>query len=160
MACENGHQNSYAAQEVTYTCMTHTSALFLRSLWSECTRVGSIWLRTRYYLIQFHLIGRRSPGSRGTWWLFRRLLGSWENVRPFILRLPFFFLKWRLARAHSFHSLCQDQSTVAQRAESTLAGCSLTSCVWTHFRIGSHTMPGQRHSQPSPTSLGRMCMHV
>ena len=41
----------------------------------------------------------------------------------------FFFLKWRLARAHLFHSLGQDQSTVAQRAETTVAECSLTSCV-------------------------------
>ena len=57
----------------------------------------------------------------------------WENVRPLISRLRFFsflfFSKWRLARAHKFHSLCQDQSTVAQRAETTVAECSLTSCV-------------------------------
>ena len=38
----------------------------------------------------------------------------------------FFFIKWRLARAHSFHSLGQDQSTVAQEAEMTVAKCSLT----------------------------------
>ena len=28
------------------------------------------------------------------------------------------------------------------------------------FRIGSHTMPGQRHSQPTPTSLGQGSMRV
>ena len=39
----------------------------------------------------------------------------------------FFFLKWRLAHAHQFHSLGQDQSTVAQRAETTVTECSLTS---------------------------------
>ena len=33
----------------------------------------------------------------------------------------FFFLKWRLACTHSFHSLCQDQSTVGQQAEMTVA---------------------------------------
>ena len=33
----------------------------------------------------------------------------------------FFFFKWRLGRAHKFHSLCQDQSTVAQRVETTVA---------------------------------------
>ena len=41
----------------------------------------------------------------------------------------FFFPKWRLARAHLFHSLGQDQSTLAQRAETTVAECSLTCCV-------------------------------
>ena len=39
----------------------------------------------------------------------------------------FFFFKWRLARALFFHSLGQDQSTVAPRAESTVTECSLTS---------------------------------
>ena len=28
------------------------------------------------------------------------------------------------------------------------------------FLIGSHTMPGQRHSQPTPTSSGQRCMGV
>ena len=54
----------------------------------------------------------------------------WENLRPFIPRLRFFFfffLKWRLIRAHLFHSFCQDKSKVAQRAETTVAECSLTS---------------------------------
>ena len=37
--------------------------------------------------------------------------------------------KWKLARAHKFHSVGQDQSTMAQRAETTVAECSLTSCV-------------------------------
>ena len=59
----------------------------------------------------------------------------------FMLLLPFFFLKiiwenkfeWaelirvRLARAHWFHTLGQDQSTVAKRAETTVDECSLTS---------------------------------
>ena len=41
----------------------------------------------------------------------------------------FFFLKWRLVRAYEFHSLYQDQSTVARRAEMTAAEYSLTSYV-------------------------------
>ena len=45
----------------------------------------------------------------------------------------FFNLKWRLARANSFHSLGQDQSTVAQRSETTVAECSLTSGVRARF---------------------------
>ena len=52
------------------------------------------------------------------------------------------------------------QSTVAQGAETTVAECSLTSCVLARFRIGSHTMPGRKHSQPTPTSLGYGCMHL
>ena len=42
---------------------------------------------------------------------------------------------------------------MTQRAETTVAELSLTSCVWARFRIGSHPMPAQRHSQPTPTSL-------
>ena len=49
---------------------------------------------------------------------------------PFDPRLRyFFFLKWRLVRAYEFHSLYQDQSTVARRAEMTAAEYSLTSYV-------------------------------
>ena len=57
------------------------------------------------------------------------------ECRPFILQLHFLFfilfflLKSRLARAHQFNSLCQDQSTVAQQAAMTVAECSLTSCM-------------------------------
>ena len=54
----------------------------------------------------------------------------------------FFVFRWRLARAHLFHSLGQDQSSVAQRAETIVVECSRTSCVWARFRIGSHTMLG------------------
>ena len=70
-----------------------------------------------------------------------------------------FFFKRRLACAHYFHSLGQDQSTVAQRAEMTdrVFPDELRVSL---FLIGSHTMPGQRHSHPTPTSLGKRCMHV
>ena len=54
----------------------------------------------------------------------------------------------------------QDQSTVAQRAEMTVTECSLTSCVLARFLIDSHTLPGQRHSQPTPTSMGQGCICV
>ena len=40
-----------------------------------------------------------------------------------------FFLKSRSVRAHQFHVLGQDQSTVAEQAEMTVAKCSLTSCM-------------------------------
>ena len=54
------------------------------------------------------------------WWGFARLRGFWESVRPFIQRLRF-FLKWRLASAQELYSFGQDQSTMAQRAETTVA---------------------------------------
>ena len=68
------------------------------------------------------------------WWLFPHLRGFFENVQPFIPRLCFF--KWRLAEWLS-------------ELIRPVAECSLTSCVWARFRIGSHTMPGQWYSQPS-----------
>ena len=67
---------------------------------------------------------------------FYSLLLLWGNVRHFIPRLRFFFFKWNLTGAHLFHSLGQDQSPVAQRAETTVTECSLTSCVWTRFLTG------------------------
>ena len=67
------------------------------------------------------------------------------------LSFSFLFLKRRLAPAHICYSLCKDQSTVAQRAKTTVAECSLASCVLARFRIGSHTMPGQRHNQSTRT---------
>ena len=72
----------------------------------------------------------------------------------------FFFLKRGLARVHQFDSLGKDQSTVAQRAETTVAECFLTSCVRARFLIGSYIIPGQRHCQPTPTSLSEECMCV
>ena len=68
--------------------------------------------------------------------------------------------KWRLAQANWFHSLGQDQSTVVQQAERTITMRSLTSCMWAHFLIDSHTLPGQRHNQPTPTSMGKGCITV
>ena len=41
----------------------------------------------------------------------------------------FFFLKWKSVRTPQFHFLGEDQSTVAQRAETTVTECSLTRCV-------------------------------
>ena len=88
--------------------------------------------------------------------LFFRLQGFWENVRPFISRLRFFclFFKWRLVRAHLFHSLGKDQSTLAQRTEPTVAECTLRSCVRARFLIRSRNIPGQHHNQPHSDSVG------
>ena len=55
-----------------------------------------------------------------------KISGKCSTVHP---PPALFFLKWRLARVHWFHSLGQDQSTVAQRVETTVAECALTSYV-------------------------------
>ena len=81
--------------------------------------------------------------------LLTRILG--ESLTIHSSPALFFFLKWRLARTHEFHFLGQDQSTIAQWPEMTVAECFLSSCMWAHFLIGSHTVPGQQHSQPTLT---------
>ena len=66
-----------------------------------------------------------------------RILGECSIIRsPSALFSSsfFFFLKWRLALVHYFHSLCQDQSTVAQRDEMTVAKCTPPSCVSSFLR--------------------------
>ena len=79
-------------------------------------------------------LGPYMPGS-WWWWLFPRLRGFWENVRPFISRLCFVFVFVFVfemeirSRALIPLFLCQDESTVAQRAETAVAECSLTSSV-------------------------------
>ena len=64
----------------------------------------------------------------------------------------FFFLVEIRSRT-LIYSLGQDQSTVAQRAETTVAECSLTKCAWARFLIGSHTMPAQQ-----PTARSCVCV--
>ena len=130
----------------------------------EMVRKGSCQLWPTFLLKQ----GRCTALlARNWWWLFPPLRGFWETVRPFISRLRFVFVFVFVfeveirSRALIPLFLCQDESTVAQRAETTVAKCFLTSCVWARFRIGSHTMPRQRHSRRStPTSLGQRCIRV
>ena len=45
----------------------------------------------------------------------------------------FFFLKWDQLPHMIFFFLGKDQSTVAHRAETSVAECFLTSCVWARF---------------------------
>ena len=81
-----------------------------------------------------------------TWHPWGRLFlcsgGFGENVWQFIpsLALLLFFFKVEIGSYTliEFHSLCQDQSTVAQHAETSMAECSLTSCVLAHFWLDSH----------------------
>ena len=66
-----------------------------------------------------------------------RIWGKCSTIHSSPQLFFFLFLKWRLACAHQFHSLHQDQSTVAQGAET-----------------------GQWYSQPTLTSLGQGCMCI
>ena len=85
------------------------------------------------------------------WWLFphmRGFLEKWLIIHSppalllllllFFLFFSFFWSVERLVHSNSTIFLCQDQSTVAQHAEMTVAECYLTSLMWACFRIGSH----------------------
>ena len=69
------------------------------------------------------------------WWLFpclARMQEFRENVRSFnpCLHFFFFFFEVEISSCPLIPlSLCQDQSTMAQQAEMTVAKCSLTSCM-------------------------------
>ena len=63
---------------------------------------------------------------------FSPVQGFLENVQLFIPCLHFFssfFLSGDKLAHTNFTLLCQDQSIVVPRAETTVAECSLTSCV-------------------------------
>ena len=76
----------------------------------------------------------------------------------------FFFLFFKVGiRSRTLIPLFRPESVHSSsviEAETIVAEYSLTSCVRARFPIGSHTMPAQRHSQPTPTSSGRGCMRV
>ena len=58
-----------------------------------------------------------------------------------------------------FFCFCQDQSTVAQRAEMTTTECPLRDVCKLVSLMGSHTMLRQ-HSRLTPNTLGQECMRV
>ena len=101
---------------------------------------------------------RGDGGSGGFFLAYEDLSRMFDNSFP--TRAFFFFLKWRLDHMFNFYSLGQDQAIVAQQAEMTVAEHFLTRCLRAGFLIGSHTMPAQRHSQPTWTLLGEGCMLV
>ena len=45
---------------------------------------------------------------------------------------------------------------MAERAEMTVAQCSLMSCMWARFLVGF----AQQYSQPTLISFGEGCVHV
>ena len=98
------------------------------------------------------------------WWLFphlRGFLGECMTVHslPALFckveicvrtLIPFFFFSFSLSLSLFFFFLPQSVHSGAAQ---------LTSCVWAHFQIGSHTMLGQRHS-PLQLCGSRACVHV
>ena len=59
-------------------------------------------------------------------------VGAGESFVESIPSCAVYFM-WRSARAHHFHSSGQDQYTVVQRSETTVAQRSVTSWVWARF---------------------------
>ena len=90
---------------------------------------------------------------------YARILGECSTIRP-----PLFWgvgMGGMERRSRTLIPLFMPGSVhSSSRAQTTAAECSLTSCVWARFRIGSQTRPGQRHNQPTPTSLDHGCMRV
>ena len=66
-----------------------------------------------------------------------------------------FFSKWRSGQCTLIPLLGQDQSTVAQQAEVTVARVFPDELSVSSFHTCSHTMPAQQHSQLTPTLLGQ-----
>ena len=77
-----------------------------------------------------------------------------KNVRQFIPCLHFFF-KVEIKSCTLIPLLGQDQSTVAQQAEVTVARVFPDELSVSSFHTCSHTMPAQQHSQLTPTLLGQ-----
>ena len=71
-----------------------------------------------------------SPYQR--WWLFPHLRGFLENGQPFIPHLRFYLLFF-LSRDKFVNINSTLYARMAERAETTVAECSLTNCVWARF---------------------------
>ena len=86
-----------------------------------------------------------------------RILGecstSHSQLAPFFLSFSSFLVEISLRTLIPLFP--QDRSTMSQQAETTVTECSLRNCMWARFLTGSLTMPEQRHSQPTTTSLGK-----
>ena len=54
---------------------------------------------------------------------------TFDESFPACFYFFFYALKWTLTLARQFQFLGKDKSTVAQRAETTVSECFLTSCV-------------------------------
>ena len=92
---------------------------------------------------------------------FTRLRGFGVNVRQFIPCLRIFFFQMEIS-SHTLIPLFMPQSVNSGTASWDNYDQVFPDefCAWACFLIGSHTIPGQWHSQPTLTLLGQRCMHV
>ena len=72
-----------------------------------------------------------------------RILGECSTIYS-PTALFFFLFKVEISSRKLIPLFRPDQSTLAQRDETTVTDCSLASCVWARFLIDSHTLPEQR----------------
>ena len=96
-----------------------TSSLCCDS-WRELHSIGSFWQRSVDFMVALSSLA----GISGE--------GLLVHCPP-VLFLFFFSSGDPLAHTNSTFFLGQDQSTVAQQTETTVAKCFLTSCVWAQF---------------------------
>ena len=94
----------------------------------------------------------------GAFFARAEILGECSTVQS-LPSLSLFFLKWRLARAHLFHSLGQDQSIVAQRAEMTVTDFPDKLRVSSFPDIPTLFLNSGIVSPPR-LRLGQRCLHV
>ena len=92
-------------------------------VWSTTTKLRWRWL---------------SSSMRGFSGRFAELFSVYAFFLSFFVSffhsfILFFFLQWRFARTYQIHPLGQDQSTVVEEAEKTVAESSPMSCVWARF---------------------------
>ena len=90
-----------------------------------------------------------------------RILEEWLTTHS----LPMLFLcLWVEIRSRTLIPLLRPGSVHNGSASWNDCGWAfpdkLQSCMWARFLIDSHAMPGQRHSQPTPTSTGQGCMYA
>ena len=127
------------------------SPLFFRYFpvfcWNSCTRQRfSVWTMM---VVAVTLVGLKNSRCFGGFLCrclslvvalssYAKILGEDFDESFSSCALFFFLSKLRSTRTHEFHSLGQEQSTVTQRAETTVDDPSLTSEVVS--LIGSHTM--------------------
>ena len=83
------------------------------------------------------------------WGFFSCLQGFWENVQPSFSTCTSFFFFFFKVEISSRTLIPHFRPGFVYSGSASWDDCgqfSLTSCLWAHFQIGSHTMPGQPHS--------------
>ena len=125
------------------------------SPWSEDPRCGILYGSTRIGVVCSYWLECLSIPKGYTQSQEKKLLGTWSSVwvhQSYKNKMtPLLVAFSSLARTSGeYFILGQDQSTMAQRAETTVAECSLARSMCARCLISFYKMPGQRHRQPTP----------